>query len=134
MTFALFVSPDNRHCARPNSLTYRKMYRSLPSFHNNRLRLLSSSRAQLPNLPKQLHSLSALATKVAQMFQPSPKERQLAPFLYEPLAPLAVPNRFEFASLDGTLDGHPSAIEPSRQLICRHGHCRSPQTHSQQFE
>jgi hypothetical protein len=71
---------------------------------------------------------------VAQVVQTSLKEGHLAPFLNEPFATLFVPSRFDFATLDGALDGHPRAIEPSRQLICRHGHCRSSQTHSQQFE
>jgi hypothetical protein len=76
-SFALSgVAPDNRHCSRPNALTNYKPQRALQALNNNGLNLLSlSSRVQSPNLPKQPHSFSAFATKMAQVIQPSTKER-----------------------------------------------------------
>jgi hypothetical protein len=123
VTFALSVaSPDNWRCPRSNSLTDGKPRWALQALHDDCLSLSFPSRAQLTDLPKRAHSFGAFATKVAQVIQTSPKERQFAPFLYQPLPPRLVPNRLEFASSDSTLDGQPSAIEPSRQLICRQSH------------
>jgi hypothetical protein len=123
VTFALsVVAPDNWRCPRSNSLTDGKPRWALQALHDDCLRLSFPSRAQLTDLPKRAHSFGAFATKVAQVIQTSPKERQFAPFLYQPLPPRLVPNRFEFAPPNSTLDGHPSAIEPSRQSVRRQSH------------
>jgi hypothetical protein len=118
----LVALPTDWHCSRPKTLTDRNKRRALQALNNNCWNLLSPSRAQSPYLPKQPHSLGAFAADAAQVIQTSPKEGQLAPFLNQPFAPPFVPSGFEFATLDGTPNGHPRAIEPSRQRVRRQSH------------
>jgi hypothetical protein len=127
VAFALLIAtPDNRRCSRSQAQTDGKERRALQALNDDRLRLPFPSRAQLTDLPKRAHSFGAFAANTAQVIQTSTKERQFAPFLNEPLPTRFVPNRFQFATPNGALNGHPRAIEPSRQRVRRQSHVGHP--------
>jgi hypothetical protein len=114
--------PDNPHRSRRRALPDRDHQRALQALHDDGLNLPFPSWLQSSHLPQQSHSLGAFATNFFPMFQLCPKEGQFAPFLNQPLPTRFVPNRFQFATPNGALDGHPSAIEPSRQRVRRQSH------------
>jgi hypothetical protein len=64
-SLSLVALPTDWHCSRPKPLTDSKPRWALQALNNNCWNLLSPSRLQSPNLPKQPHSFSAFATKVA---------------------------------------------------------------------
>jgi hypothetical protein len=64
-SLSLVALPTDWHCSRPKPLTDSKPRWALQALNNDCLNLLAPSRLQSPNLPKQPHSFSAFATKVA---------------------------------------------------------------------